>query len=257
MTVAATASTVRGLAPRREEHMTHPVIGELERWWGARRPADFVAQEIVGPLGIADLVAARFDEGALAARRAAGIAATDDLLALRVILECRRAARTTSDLAAMLGFSLSGVRRAVRVACDIGALWQEGARRHRTHPAWRPAARRLVAVELKRTDWRRAADQAWAYQGWANATWLVLGQCPTEAALGAMSSAGVGLGYLGEDRRVHVLTRPRSRRGLTGVPSVWAGEQMVVRAIAAGLGTARDVRPSSSRLGAPLAGLAG
>src|SRR3954447_17332739 len=123
---AAALSTAPGLAPLREDEMTAPVAREVARWWGARRTVDFVAEEIVGPLAIADLVAVRFDHRALRERRAAGIVVTDDLLALRVILACRRIARSTRQLADLLGFSTSGIRRAVRTAYDVGALREDG-----------------------------------------------------------------------------------------------------------------------------------
>ena len=216
------------------------------RWWGSRRAPDFVAREIVGPLAIADLVAVHFDQSALRDRRAAGIRATDDLLALRVLLACRRSASKASDLASLLGVSQSGVRRAVRIGYEIGALEGVGRTRHQTHPSWRPAGHRMVAVELKRSDWRRAAHQAWAYQAWANAAWLVLGQRPPASALIRLAGSGIGLAYLGEDERTHVVQRPTARRRVAGHASVWAAEQTLVHALASGADPLTPVRPSDA-----------
>jgi hypothetical protein len=208
-------------------------------------------------LAIADLVGVRFDVGALRARRAAGIGVTDDFLALRVILACRRTARTTSELADALGFTASGIRRAVRVAYDVGAIHSHGARRHRTHPSWRPIARRLVAVELKRSDWRRAADQAWAYQEWANAAWIVLGQRPPASALQTLTGSGLGLGYLGDDSRMHAVLRPAARRHVSGAATIWAAEQALVHALAGGWDPGREIRPGCATPRAALGALAG
>lgn len=214
--------------------MTVPAIGALSTWWMGRHDADFVAREIVGQLGIADLVAVRFDHGALRNRRAAGIRPCDDLLVLKVLLACRRGARSVRDLARILGYSESGIRRAVRDGRAAGALVDVGDRRHRTHEAWRPAATRLVAMELKRTDWQRAARQAWAYQAWANASWLVLGQRPPLTAVQSLMGSGIGLGYLGDDGQLHRVLCPDARRHVTRDGMVWAAEQALVHALAVG-----------------------
>lgn len=241
------ATTAPALAPSREESMTSPAMQAWPQWWRSRWAPDFIAREVVGPLAIADLVAVRFDHGALRDRRAAGIGMTDDFSALRVILSCRRAPRTTLELAATLGYSPSGARRAIRVGYEIGAITDAGRYRHRTHPAWRPAGRRIVAVELKRTDWRRAADQAWAYQAWANAAWLVLGQRPPQSALPALTESGIGLSYLGDDHRMHVVLRPRVRRYVSGHANVWASEQALAHALSAGADPLSDARQQPAK----------
>jgi hypothetical protein len=237
------ATTAPALAPPREDDMTVPAIRALSMWWTGRQPADFVAREIVGQLGIADLVAVRFDHCALRDRRAAGIRACDDLLVLKVLLACRRGGRTVRDLVDLLGYSESGIRRAVRDGRECGALVDVGQRRHRTHEAWRPASKRLVAVELKRTDWQRAAHQASAYQAWANASWLVLGQRPPLTAMQSLMGSGIGLGYLGDDGQLHRALRPDSRRHATSEGAVWAAEQALVHALAVGADPLAPVRP--------------
>jgi hypothetical protein len=227
--------------------MTEPTIAAARQWWRGRSGPDFVAHEIVGPLGIADLVGVRFDPKGLKGRRDAGIRPTDDLLALRVILACRRAARSTGDLASLLGFSDSGIRRAVQVAYETGALNPEGGRRHRTHPAWRPAAGRLVAVELKRSDWRRAANQVWAYMCWANAAWVVLGQRPPRSAADGLSDSGVGLAYLDEEGELRIVLRAKTSRRVGTEAGVWAAEQALMRALAAGRDPSVELRSGFAR----------
>lgn len=227
--------------------MTGPAAAAVAQWWPARENPDVVASEIVGPLARADLVAFQFDAKALRDRERAGIVPIDDLLAVRVILACRRAALTTPALVARLGLSLSAVRRAVRDGYDVGALHADG-RAHRTHSNWRPAARRQVAVELKRSDWRRGSHQAAAYQAWANASWLILGQRPPRTAIDGLRGTGLGLGYLGEDERLNVVLRPVYRRRISGDMSIWVGEQAVAlsrgsRAEASRRGFSRPANP--------------
>jgi hypothetical protein len=226
------STTFPPLAPEREIDMTQPAANGWRYWWGGRQAPDFVACEIVGPLGIADLVAVRFDHQALQARKAAGIEPTGDYMTIGVLLASRRCPRKTSELAGILGISLSGVRRAIRLGYEIGALRCVG-QRHQTHDAWRPAARRLVAVELKKSEWRRARRQATAYQSWADAAWLVLGRRPPISALTELAGSGIGLAYLDSDERARVLQRPSPRRS-TGRARVWAAEQTLLAAMSAG-----------------------
>ncbi|HKZ14109.1 MAG TPA: hypothetical protein VJL81_09730 [Solirubrobacterales bacterium] len=216
--------------------MTELVADAAAKWWRFRQEPDFVAREIVGPLGIADLVAVQFDQGALKDRRSAGIRPMDDFLALRITASCRRRSFSVAELADLLGISRSGIRRAARIGWEAGALLEDGdgVRRYRTHPAWKPVGRRMVAAELKRSDWRRAIHQAWAYQAWANATWLVLGQRPPRDAPAELAKAGIGLAYLGEDEALNVVVRPPRARRLSGVVSVWTAEQALLHALASG-----------------------
>ena len=210
--------------------MTGPAIANASRWWTGPGEPDFIAQEVVGPFGVADLVGVRYDQPALKARSEHGIEPISDLLALRVVLACRRAPRTTARLGDMLGVGGSAVRRAIRIAKHAGALDSASDQRHRIHPAWRPVARRLVAVELKRTDWKRAADQTWAYSRWAHATWMVLGKPPPLSAVRTLCDRGVGLGYLGCEGEFNVLLRPKTSRRSSAVASIWAGEQALSNA---------------------------
>jgi hypothetical protein len=225
--------------------MTEPASVGWRDWWGSRRAPDFVAREIVGPLAIADLVAVHFDRRALLARDAAGIRATNDYLTVGVLLACRRSPRRTSDLAALLGVGLSSVRRAARLGHEIGALDCVSGR-HRTHSAWQPAARRMVAVELKRSEWRRATRQVCAYQSWAHAAWLVLGKRPPRSAMLGFAGSGLGLAYLDNNERARVVQRPTARRA-TGHASVWAGEQTLLSAQAAGVDPLATVRRGHAR----------
>lgn len=228
------ATSVPGLSPLREDDMTAPAINAWAQWWRGRNDPDFIAREIVAPHGIADLTAIQFDRVVLEGRAKAGIRPTNDLAALRVILACRRAPRSVSDLAHLLSLSASTVRRAINVGCETGALTDSGGRQFKTHSAWDNLARRIVAVELKRADWQRATRQLWAYQEWASATWLVLGQRPPITALEALHGSDIGLGYLDENAEMRVLLRPTTRQRLTGLFSIWAAEQALAHALTNG-----------------------
>lgn len=214
--------------------MTEPAVESWNSWWRGREAPDFIAREVVGRHGIADLVAVQFDADVLRARSEAGLLAVPDLTSLRAIEACRRAPRSASALAAALGLTLSGVRRAVQVAHDSGALDVTGDNRYRANPAWSRCVRRLVAVELKRSDWQRSAAQLWAYKEWASATWLVLGQRPPLTAVEVLRDTGAGLAYLDINAEMRVVLRPKTSRRIAGIASVWAGEQALSQAIAAG-----------------------
>lgn len=235
--------------------MTDLVADATEKWWRFRQGPDFVAREIVGPQGVADLVAVQFDHGALKDRRKAGIRPTDDFLALRVIAASRRRPLSVAELAQALGVSPSGARRAARVGCESGGLVEttDGVRRYQAHPAWRPIGRRMVAAELKRSDWRRAIHQTWAYQAWANAVWLVLGQRPPQDAPTQAVQAGIGLAYLGEDEDLNVVVRPARARRLSGIVSVWTAEQTLCHALASGEEPAASPTRGHARSAVPLA----
>lgn len=211
-----------------ESEMTTPAIAASHNWWAGRSAADAVAREIVGPGAIADLVGIRFDRRALKARRKARIEPLIDALALQLVLATRRRAMSTRELADRFRVSPSGARRAIRIAIDKGAMVDTG-RAVAVHPEWQPIGQRMVAVELKLHDWRRAFAQAVNYQGWASAAWVVLGRAPSEEALLAARRAGIGLGYFLGDSKVRTLVRARSRERLRSGDwaSVWAAEQVL------------------------------
>lgn len=135
-----TASARTGF--KREAEMTAPAIAGTYQWWGGRKPATFVAAEIVGPDAVADLVAARFPTGTLKRRVEAGIRPVVDRLALLALLQTRRTARTTSEVADLCRVGLSGMRRALAIGVDAGAMLRDG-RYFCAHPGWAPAADRM------------------------------------------------------------------------------------------------------------------
>jgi hypothetical protein len=232
---------------QRESEMTSLALQACSRWWGARREADFVAGEIVGPDAIADLVAVRFNHARLRLRQEHGVGPTTDALALRVLVAARRRPVTTADLATACRVSPSGVRRAISLAIDNGSLIREGKTSYRTHPAWGPGTERTVAVELKLQDWGGALQQARAYSRWAHAAWVVVGRTPPQPALTSAAEQGIGLGVLAPTGAFTRLVRPTSQRwGSLRFAALWTGEQTIARAQSAGL-LGLDSIPGSPR----------
>ena len=226
-------------------------------WWGARREPDFIAAEIVGPDAIADLAAVRFDHHRLQERVAAGIEPVVDVLALRVLLAARRRAMTTSELAATCRVSPSGVRRAMGVAVERGALVREGRLKYQTHRAWGPGAARVVAVELKLQDWPAALAQAQAYSRWANAAWVLLARTPPPAALATAAEEGIGVAVLSASGEVALLARPAARRHpAQRWAAIWASEQVLARAVRAGFRSSDAAAPVKARRAMPTGAVA-
>lgn len=227
--------------------MTEVAIAAAKAWWGARREPDFTAVEIVGPDAIADLAAARFDHERLQRRLAAGIRPVTDGLALRVLLSSRRRAMSAADLAAACRVSPSGIRRAINIAVDQGALTRAGRTQYRTHNDWSPATARIVAIELKLQDWSAALNQAHAYSSWANTAWAILSRVPPPSAISAANAEGLGLAVLSRSGEISCLVRPTPRRRPAHpLAALWAGEQIVSRAASAGFSLPAATEPAKA-----------
>jgi hypothetical protein len=164
---------------------------------------------------------------------------------------------TTSELAATCRVSPSGVRRAIGVAVERGALVREGRLKYRTHRAWGPGAARVVAVELKLQDWPAALDQAHAYSRWANAAWVLLARTPPTAALAAAAEEGIGVAVLSPSGEVALLARPAARRRpAQRWAAIWASEQVLARAVRAGFRSSDAAEPVKARRAMPAGAVA-
>lgn len=211
--------------------MTAPAMDAAGRWWGSTAAMDFIATEVVGHDAIADLAAARFDHAALDLRLQEQIRPVVDRLALLVVLATRRQQRTVAELADTFRVTASGIRRAVRVAADANALVKAGSG-WGAHPTWRPAAKRIVAVELKLRDHHRALRQAGAYLRWADTAWAVFAHAPSQSALARARTRGIGVAVLSADGSLETVTRARRTGGSRDWSSAWAAEQIAQRALA-------------------------
>lgn len=209
--------------------MTAPAADGWRAWWGSLNEPDLLVSEIVGPRAIADLVACRLDTPAVQRRSAAGISPITDLTALRVLLATTRRARSLSELSTVLRCSRTSVKRAAGICNEARAAQLDGPLLM-PNPQWRPAATKLVAVELKKTAWTRAFQQARAYREWAHCSWVILGDRPVSEARAAAERLGIGLGFLTSDGTVEVVRAPSlMRHKRNNTLTVWAGEQVLAR----------------------------
>jgi len=221
--------------------MTRAAEAAWRRWWGGVFAPDVIAREVAGDGAIADLVGARFDAGALAARERAGIAPLVDWWALSAALACRHGAPMARDVAAALGISESSARRALGEAAAAGAVVRDGAR-FRTRADFRPVVARAVAVELKLRDWPKALVQAERYRDFADAAWVVLGAAGARAAYAACVERGVGLASLDADGAFRRVVAPRPRRPRRAeATALLVGEQLLAQAARAVRATSSDV----------------
>lgn len=218
-----------------EEAMTSRAIDRRSSFWGSGLPCEFAAVEAVGLGAVADVVLVSFDRRAATSRDVHGIRPITDWTTLGCVLACRGRSLGYSELAPILGVSESTVRRACGLALASGAVVRHDG--FRTHPDWRPVARRLVALELKLRDWARGLGQAWCYSRWADASWLVLGASAPDTAVAAAAEAGVGLGRLGADGSVNVLGKPARQRRFDERQRIWIGEQILAQYEAVGSAT--------------------
>lgn len=215
--------------------MTRPALAASRGWWGSKVGPDFVASEIVGPNAVADLAGIRFSGDGLKQRLDAGIQPITNALSLRAVLLARRRPLSSAEIAATLRVSRSAATKAIGSAVDLGAMHRKPGYRYMTDPSWGPIASRVVALELKLSNWQGALEQAVAYRTWANSSWVVLGHISSRTAIEAARSRGVGIATLTKDGTFHRLVRPVTRRSLGGAFSgVWAGEQILARAVSAG-----------------------
>lgn len=230
--------------------MTTVAIKRSGSFWRSVLPCDYAAAEAVGVGAIADVVLVSFDRAVVGAREKHGILPVTDWTTLNCVLACRGRSLGTRALAATLGVSETTARRATGLALASGALVRDAVG-FTTHPQWRPAARRLVALELKLRDWPRGLDQASYYSEWADASWLVLGASDADGAGAAAVEAGIGLARLGADGCVHVIAKPTRQRRFEERDRIWIGEQALAQYAADAV-----TRPAATSRGASAAAAA-
>jgi hypothetical protein len=151
---------------------------------------------------------------------------------------------TTSEIAAALGLSVSGARKAAAAAVAAGALNRDGLFLYRNGD-WCPPSRRLVAIELKLAYWRKALEQAQTYLRWADTTWVVMGRTAPDSLVEAAGAIGVGVALL-DDRKLNILAKPeRQAHDPFNTARLLAGEQAFAQAIVSApamRGSSRELR---------------
>jgi hypothetical protein len=186
----------------READMLEPLLDGISGALLTRLGDPFF--EVQAMRGVVDLLFVEVDEQVVAARRTdqlpalTEVSAVSTLLALTQLgaLAGRDEAVEARDIAPKTSLSPGHLRRHVlpRLA-ETGWISRQGtgwvARRH-----YQPPARGMVAVEVKRSDWRRALTQAVAYAEFANASYVALDRSRVKdirPLTQAFEFAGVGL----------------------------------------------------------------
>lgn len=210
-----------------EEQMTEPAAKLCSRWWGRGGP-DVIAREVVAPGAIADIVGCAFQQQTVRQRAEHCYQPILEWAPLACVSVCGERPRTTAELAAAIGMSVSGARKAAALAVAYGALVRDGLVLSR-NPDWMPPAKRLVAVELKLTDWRKALRQATTYCSWADQSWVVMARSISVGLRDAAAEVGVGVALLDGDV-LRVVGRPaRQRHNRFATARLLAGEQALAQ----------------------------
>lgn len=135
--------------------------------------------ELVGPFGVADLVAVVDSTGALNKRLIASVPAllhSNDAEIVSVMSP--RFGRATEEIAeALLWTDLSIVERRLPRLIKVGAVNRQPGGRYVRHPSLVPVGR-LHAFEAKVRNWRAGVDQARTYALWADSATLGMAILP-------------------------------------------------------------------------------
>ncbi|MBK5233079.1 MAG: hypothetical protein JJE13_08890 [Thermoleophilia bacterium] len=241
---------------RWESEMTSPAIAANGSWWGSKQDPDFIAGEIVGPDAVADLAAIRFARGPVETRLREGIGPVTNALALQVLMFARDNPVTSAEVADQFRISRSAASNALSLGLEVGAIRKQPKHRYLTHPGWSSVAARVVAVELKLSNWQGAIRQAAAYSRWANSSWVILSREPNVQAVEAARSLGIGLALLSSEGTLHRIVRAVNTRSPGDeFAAAWASEQIYGRALSAGSFESAPVRSGDRTPGFEMDGL--
>jgi len=180
--------------------------------------------------GIPDIVFARFDPNAVAARSEGALAgAFCERAEVAVLLALHESeAQTIADIAQRAQLSTSTVGARLRklaaqdVVCHAGRGWRRLA----------PFACRLAdatAVELKLADWRKALDQAARYRAFAERALVVVDEQRANAArvhADVFAFNGIGLAALSPWGEVEEIVPVAARLAVDPVARWVAGERL-------------------------------
>jgi hypothetical protein len=222
--------------------MTSLVAGQIGRLMPRSEISHFVVPEVPAAVGVADLVAVRFDHSALTHRLASDVGPLCSPLRIRVLdlLRCDRPMRI-GTLARKVGSTSRALSRStLRPLQELGIVELTDDAAQATG-RWRSVAAHVTAVELKLSKWRDALKQADNFALGADRSWVVLDQArarPALAAVGYFQQFGIGLAVLGTDGSLRVVTHPAARRRHRWLRALiaeraWAVAETEVAAIAA------------------------
>lgn len=181
-------------------------FGHRYRW------AVEVFTEVPAAHGRPDLVGVRFDASALVTRVAAGVLPLSGDAEVRAVHALGSRGVDVGELSSRIGMSRGYVSRAVvPLLSDLGWVTRDGdVVVRRAEACW--AARRVVTVEAKLKDWRRALAQARRQMRSADAAYIALDAqsgARLRPYLGQIAASAVGvLSVHPSSGRVDVLVRP-------------------------------------------------
>lgn len=181
-----------------------------------------VFTEVPAVHGRPDVVGVRFDASALHTRVLAGVVPLSGDAEVRAIHALGSTGAEVGEIAARIGMSRDYVRRAVvPLLSDLGWIVRDAERIVR-RPEAQWAGRRVVTVEAKLKDWRRALAQARRQKHSADVAYIALdARSAARLAPHAQQIAEGGIGVLAvhpESGRVEILARPAvSSRHATAV----------------------------------------
>lgn len=186
------------------------------------RHAVEVFTEVPAVHGRPDVVGVRFDRSAVRRRLAAGVVPLSGDAEVRAVQALGRHGADHRQIAASIGMSRDYVRRAVvPLLSDLGWVVRDGEQVvRRPEAVW--VGQRVVTVEAKLRDWRRALAQARRQKHSADAAYIALDvRAAIRVAPYACQIADGGVGVLSvhpETGLVRVLARPvSSSRATTAV----------------------------------------
>jgi hypothetical protein len=170
--------------PSLETELGPPVVV----WLREVLPDAIVANEIDGGYGVADLVGA--EAPTLSSRMSQPIRESIQLALLDFLDE----PKAEAELRRWAPMGWRQLReRGLRPLIDAGAIDIDGSGRFCCAWVEHDPFERMIAVELKLRDWRRAVTQSFRYRLFADASYIAMPTRYAERAVGHASDAGVGV----------------------------------------------------------------
>lgn len=212
----------------RETEMLLPVLQATSEIAGPNFEWSWICELATGH-GVPDLVGLRFLVDRVNERNAAGVPAITDRTELATLLALAREPADASELAAVVGISVSHLRRLVLPSLEDRELVERAKDRWCVVNQILPLADQITAVELKRRDWRAALNQARRYRSFATRVMVAL-EADVAVRLAPHASSlrqqRIGLMAVGRDHQTaRVLSKPRAARPSSQLSFVLAAER--------------------------------
>lgn len=214
--------------------MLWPLAESAHTLLGRRRAADGpfdVFFEVAAAAGVPDMLVVRFDAAKVAARERLGASPVIRAGQARVLCLLLGRHLPPDQIAARARMTVSHVRHTV-----LPQLAEAGVAVCDTDSRWTAASgvaslvEAVVAVEVKRRDWKGALKQARQYARFANSVLMALDERSAAVALqhaDEIVGMGVGVATVGaEEGRVRVRRRSRWRRPRVEWESFLVGERL-------------------------------